>query len=71
MELTRTWRNERGNLLSTAESDSECYAQTLVECKGFDSDYHFMLIEMSGDELYFQAISRTGASIDDGAIRRN
>jgi hypothetical protein len=29
-----------------------------------------MLIEMSGDELHFQAISRPGASIDDGVITR-
>ena len=38
---------------------------------GFDRDYHFMLVEISGDELYFQAISRTGASIDSGVIRRD
>jgi len=38
--------------------------------KGFDRDYHFMLIEISGDELYFQAISRTGMSIDAGVIHR-
>ena len=41
-----------------------------LTAKGFDSDYHFMLIEMSGDELYFQAISRTGAVIDAGVIAR-
>jgi hypothetical protein len=37
---------------------------------GFDRDYHFMLIEISGDELYFQAISRTGATVDAGTVRR-
>lgn len=37
---------------------------------GFDRDFHFMLVEIDGDELFFQAISRTGASIDAGAIRR-
>ena len=37
---------------------------------GFDRDFHFMLIEIDGDDLFFQAISRTGASIDSGAIRR-
>jgi Calcineurin-like phosphoesterase len=37
---------------------------------GFDSDFHFMLVEIDGDELFFQAISRTGASIDAGTIRR-
>jgi hypothetical protein len=39
--------------------------------KGFDSDFHFMLVEIAGDELYFQAISRTGASIDAGVIHRD
>jgi predicted phosphodiesterase len=37
---------------------------------GFDSDYHFMLIEISGGELFYQAISRTGATVDSGVVRR-
>lgn len=37
---------------------------------GFDRDRTFMLIEVSGDELYFQTISRTGATIDKGVIKR-
>jgi hypothetical protein len=37
---------------------------------GFDRDYHFMLIEIAGDELYYQAIARSGASIDSGIVRR-
>lgn len=37
---------------------------------GFDSDRSFMLVEIAGDELYFQTISRTGATVDRGAIRR-
>jgi predicted phosphodiesterase len=37
---------------------------------GFDRDYHFMLIEISGGELYFQAISRTGVTVDAGTVRR-
>ena len=28
--------------------------------EGFDTDFHFMMMEISGDALYFQAISRTG-----------
>jgi hypothetical protein len=36
---------------------------------GFDTDTHFMLMEISGDTLYFQAISRTGQTIDSGALR--
>ena len=41
-----------------------------VDARGFDRDYHFMLMEISGDELYFQAISRTGETIDAGVITR-
>jgi predicted phosphodiesterase len=37
---------------------------------GFASDRSFMLIEVSGDSLYFQAISRTGATVDKGIVRR-
>ncbi len=36
---------------------------------GFDTDYSFMLGEISGEEFYFQAISRTGQTIDSGIIK--
>jgi hypothetical protein len=38
--------------------------------KGFDTDRSFMMMEIAGDQLYFQAISRTGATIDSGVIER-
>lgn len=38
--------------------------------KAFDKDMHFMLFEVVGDQLYFQAISRTGETIDSGVIAR-
>ena len=37
---------------------------------GFDADYHFMLFEVTRDRTYFQAISRTGHSVDAGEIAR-
>jgi 3',5'-cyclic AMP phosphodiesterase CpdA len=37
---------------------------------GFDIDYHFMLFEVTRNELFYQAISRTGHSIDTGRISR-
>ena len=37
---------------------------------GFDTDFHFMLVEIAGDDLYFQAISRTGETVDSGKIER-
>ena len=43
---------------------------SLVLAKGYDEDYHFVLMEISGTELYFQAISRTGLTIDAGVITR-
>ena len=41
-----------------------------LTARGFDADYHFMLMEVSGDTLYFQTISRTGETVDAGAITR-
>jgi 3',5'-cyclic AMP phosphodiesterase CpdA len=37
--------------------------------KGFDTDQCFMLIEVAGDQLYFQTISRRGDTVDSGAIQ--
>ena len=34
----------------------------------FDGDYHFMLIEIDGGDLHFQAISRRGLTIDAGEL---
>jgi len=36
----------------------------------FDQDCSFMLIEVSGDDLFFQAVSRTGAAVDSGVVHR-
>ena len=38
--------------------------------KGWDRGYGFMLVEISGDELYFQEISDKAETIDAGSIRR-
>jgi len=38
---------------------------------GFDGDTHFLLIEIAGDALHFQAISRTGHTVDSGTIARD
>jgi predicted MPP superfamily phosphohydrolase len=43
-------------------------ANSALTAKGFDRDYHFMLIEIDGDTLHFQAIARTGATVDSGII---
>jgi predicted phosphodiesterase len=37
---------------------------------GYDQDLSFMLMEIEGDELHFQVIARSGATVDSGAIAR-
>ena len=39
-----------------------------LTAKGFDRDLSFMLIEVDGKQMYFQAISRTGETIDSGVM---
>jgi Calcineurin-like phosphoesterase len=37
---------------------------------GFDQDQAFMIVEVDADTLFFQTISRTGATVDAGTIPR-
>ena len=37
---------------------------------GFDADRSYMLVEIAGDVLTFQTLSRTGKRVDSGSIRR-
>jgi 3',5'-cyclic AMP phosphodiesterase CpdA len=37
---------------------------------GFDTDYSFMIVEIDGSDMYFQAISRTGQTVDSGVIKQ-
>ena len=41
-----------------------------LTAKSYDGDMHFMLFEVTGDEMHFQAISRSGETIDSGVITR-
>jgi hypothetical protein len=41
-----------------------------LTAKGFDTDNSFMLVEIDGDELHFQTISRTGQTVDEGTVTR-
>jgi hypothetical protein len=36
--------------------------------KAYDKDMSFMLLEIAGDEMHFQVISRTGETVDSGVI---
>ena len=44
--------------------------RTGLTAKGFDTDLAFLAAEISGDELHFNAISRTGEVVDSGMIIR-
>ena len=44
--------------------------RTNLTARGFDTDYSFMLMEVSEGELFFQAISRKGETVDAGVIRK-
>ena len=37
---------------------------------GYDKDRSFLLVEISGEELFFQTVSRTSFTFDSGAIHR-
>jgi 3',5'-cyclic AMP phosphodiesterase CpdA len=37
---------------------------------GFDQDFTFFLAEIDGDDFYFQAVTRTGLTVDAGVIHR-
>jgi 3',5'-cyclic AMP phosphodiesterase CpdA len=38
---------------------------------GFDTDRAFMMVEIAGDEFYFQTVSRAGEVTDHGALHRS
>jgi len=38
------------------------------EAKGFDRDRTFMVVEIAGDQMYFDTISRTGDVVDSGTV---
>jgi 3',5'-cyclic AMP phosphodiesterase CpdA len=44
--------------------------KTAMTAYGNDSEYMFMLLEIVGDEMYFQAINQKGTTIDTGSVRR-
>jgi 3',5'-cyclic AMP phosphodiesterase CpdA len=45
-------------------------AKTGMTTKGFDTDRTFMLVEIAGNEMYFQTLSRSGDSVDSGVLQK-
>jgi len=44
--------------------------RSILTAAGFDSDLSFMLMEIAGDELSYQVISRLGKTVDHGSLLR-
>jgi 3',5'-cyclic AMP phosphodiesterase CpdA len=44
--------------------------RSALTASGFDRDRSFMLNEIAGDDLFFQVVSRTGQTVDQGVIHR-
>ena len=43
---------------------------TSAIARSFDTDFHFMLVEVADDAMYFQAITRAGVTVDAGVLRQ-
>lgn len=65
---------QKGIYYFTEGASSELRAGNLrksdLTAVGYDKDRSFLSVEISGDDLYFQVISRTGVTVDSGSIRR-
>jgi 3',5'-cyclic AMP phosphodiesterase CpdA len=44
--------------------------ETNLTAKGYDQGYAFMIVEIAGDEMYFQTINAEGTTVDSGVIKR-
>ena len=55
---------------SSGQLHSGGLAKSSITEQGNDSDRTFMLIEIAGDEMYFETLTRTGRQIDSGVLRR-
>jgi hypothetical protein len=44
--------------------------QSDLTAKGFDTDQTFMAVEIVGNKMYFNAVSRLGQVVDSGVIER-
>jgi predicted phosphodiesterase len=44
--------------------------QSAITAKGFDTDNSFMLVEISGDTMFFETLARTGELVEAGEVAR-
>jgi predicted MPP superfamily phosphohydrolase len=45
-------------------------ARSALTAKGFDQGYAFLVMEIVGDQLHFQAITDDGRTVDSGSVQR-
>ncbi len=55
---------------SSAKLRTGNIAPSAIEDKGFDTGFTFMLVEVSGDDLFYQTITDKGTTIDSGSVHR-
>jgi len=55
---------------SSGKLQGNDFHHTKLTEKEFDRDRTFMLMEIAGDELHFQTISRSGETVDAGSLSR-
>jgi hypothetical protein len=55
---------------SSAKLRKGSILKTEIHAKGFDADNAYMIAEIKGDSMNFQAISRGGVVVDSGEFRR-
>ena len=44
--------------------------RSAMNAKSFDQDMTFMVVEIAGNQMSFQTISRSGATVDSGTVQR-
>jgi predicted phosphodiesterase len=50
--------------------DGDVNTRSELTAKSYDTGYHFMLMELGKDTVYFQAINQDGKTVDSGALTR-
>ncbi|MEP6782081.1 MAG: metallophosphoesterase, partial [Acidobacteriota bacterium] len=49
--------------------EGDAHASPMI-ARSYDHDYHFMLVEITDEGLFFQAINRVGVTVDAGVLKR-
>ena len=70
-KLVRRLRSKASQLVFAYEAGPCGYVlHRYLTAKGFDTYNAFLAVEVSGDKMYFNAISRQGQVVDSGILER-